>query len=177
MKLFKKLMAVALVGVMALTLLAGCATPVNKNELVNIMNDSKVYESRYGIKTVEEGSNALAKEVAQKAKTYVENHNNSTAETAFFYAQNASNDIAGIRSIVPKDTEDAYYLAYTRVTKLQSEEYKSNPATLAMRSLSNLYSLNDVNKAKLGDKAVASITTQKIGDYDYMIVVLVQAKK
>lgn len=176
MKLFKKLMAVALASVMALTLLAGCATPVNKNELVNIMNDSKVYE-RYGIKTVEEGSNALAKEVAQKAKTYVENHNNSTADAAFIYARSASNDIAGIRSIVPKDTEDAYYLAYTRVTRLQSEEYKSNPAMLAMQGLSSLYSLNDVDETKLGDKAVASITTQKIGDYDYMIVVLVQAKK
>lgn len=177
MKLFKKLMAVALAGVMVLTLLTGCATAINKNELINVLNDSKRYEEQYGIKTIEEGDNALAKAVAQKAKVYVENHNNSIADTAFYYAAYENDDLAGIREIVPKDTKDAYYLTTTRMTKLQSEEYKSNPAAFAAENLYRLYSLNTVDTTKLGDKAVASITTQKIGDYDYLIVVLVQAAK
>ena len=39
MKMFKKLMAVALAGVMALTVLTGCAGTINKKEYVNVMND------------------------------------------------------------------------------------------------------------------------------------------
>ena len=43
MKMFKKLMAVALAGVMALTLLAGCANkivPVSEKEILACITDS-----------------------------------------------------------------------------------------------------------------------------------------
>ena len=40
MKMFKKLMAVALAGVMALAVLTGCGTSVNEKEVVKIFNDT-----------------------------------------------------------------------------------------------------------------------------------------
>ena len=44
MKLFKKLMAVALAGAMALTVLTGCGSVVNERELVATLNDMKALE-------------------------------------------------------------------------------------------------------------------------------------
>lgn len=40
MKMFKKLMAVALAGVMALAVLTGCGTSVNEKEIIRIFNDT-----------------------------------------------------------------------------------------------------------------------------------------
>ena len=179
MKLFKKLMAVALAGAMVLTLFTGCAASVNKNELLKTLNDAKAYEY-CGIETLEAGDSTLAKNVASKAKDFIANHPDSVAEEAFYNAWNEEYDVAGIRSIVPKDTKDAYYLTFERLTKAQSEEYKAQPAAYVALHLEELIELNkltDEQIAQLGDKATASITTQKIGDYEYLIVVLVQAAK
>lgn len=180
MKLFKKLMAVALAGAMVLTLFTGCAASVNKNELLKTLNDAKAYKEEYGIETIEAGDSTLAKNVASKAKDFIANHPDSVAEEAFYNAWNEEYDVAGIRSIVPKDTKDAYYLTFERLTKAQSEEYKAQPAAYVALHLEELIELNkltDEQIAQLGDKATASITTQKIGDYEYLIVVLVQAAK
>lgn len=40
MKMFKKLMAIALAGVMALAVLTGCGTSVNEKEIIKIFNDT-----------------------------------------------------------------------------------------------------------------------------------------
>ena len=40
MKMFKKLMAIALAGVMALAILTGCGTSVNEKEIIKIFNDT-----------------------------------------------------------------------------------------------------------------------------------------
>lgn len=42
MKMFKKLMAIALAGVMALAVLTGCGSSLNEKELIKQMNDSLV---------------------------------------------------------------------------------------------------------------------------------------
>lgn len=179
MKLFKKLMAVALAGAMVLTLFTGCAASVNKNELLKTLNDAKAYKD-YGIETIEAGDSTLAKNAASKAKDFIANHPDSVAEEAFYRAWDEEDDVAGIRSIVPKDTKDAYYLTFERLTKAQSEEYKAQPAAYVALHLEELIGLNKLNREQikqLGDKATASITTQKIGDYEYLVVVLVQAAK
>lgn len=179
MKLFKKLMAVALAGAMVLTLFTGCAASVNKNELLKTLNDAKAYKD-YGIETIEAGDSTLAKNAASKAKDFIANHPDSVAEEAFYRAWNEEDDVAGIRSIVPKDTKDAYYLTFERLTKAQSEEYKAQPAAYVALHLEELIGLNKLNREQIkqfGDKATASITTQKIGDYEYLVVVLVQAAK
>ena len=56
MKLFKKLMAVALAGALALTVLTGCGSVVNEKELFNIMQDMAASNSEYeGETTLEPG--------------------------------------------------------------------------------------------------------------------------
>ena len=84
MKMFKKLMAVALAGVMALAVLTGCGSSLNEKELIKQMNDQLKYGAAFGstrsthygqykeFKADKEmGAKAvtIAKKVAEKAKT------------------------------------------------------------------------------------------------------------
>lgn len=196
MKMFKKLMAVALAGVMALTVLTGCAGTINKKEYVNVLNDMKVLGEDV---TIEQGDSALAKEVLSKAKVYAENHSQDLYRTVDMCAVNAlsdaaideygsNEDCAKIRSIVPKDTKDQYQLLWTPVDEYKSKEFQNNQEylnTMIARAIARANSdggakLNaKLNKteAELGTTATASIATQKIGDTTFLVIVLVQAAK
>lgn len=190
MKMFKKLMAVALAGVMALTVLTGCAGTINKKEYVNALNDMKILGKDV---TIEAGDSALAKEVLSKAKVYAENHSQDLyptvdmcVATALSGARvsdrndNEDTDCAKIRSIVPTDTKDQYRLLWTMVDEYKSKEFQNNQEFLNTM-MTQMQSEGDakLNKteAELGDTATASIATQKIGDTTFLVIVLVQAAK
>ena len=185
MKMFKKLMAVALAGVMALTVLTGCAGTVNEKDTIAYLNDTKAL-AKYNVKTIEAGDSALAKEVLSKVKTYADNHANKY-ETEVGYATDAlvslkwhgdDHDAAGIiKAIVPDKTEDAYYLAFAIVPEYKSKEMQNQRDYMTAQELEdNIVKLNGVTE-NLGDKAVASIASTKIGDETFVVVVFVQAKK
>ena len=191
MKMIKKLMAVALAGVMALTVLTGCAGTLNKKEYINILNDMKVLGQ--GV-TIEQGDSALAKEALSKAKVYAENHSQDLYPTVDMCAVNAlsdaalviddhgvdhNGDCAKIRSIVPTDTKDQYRLLWAVVDEYKSKEFQNNQEflnTMMTQMYSNGAKLNKT-EAELGDTATASIATQKIGDTTFLVIVLVQAAK
>lgn len=200
MKLFKKLMATALAGVMALSMLTGCANVVGKKEIVNYLNDTKALAEVYnpkatnpndwqiktGVKTIEPGDDKLAQEVLSKVNTYAENHsykNQRTVSAAAAEALRAAcawNDehYADIAKIVPEKSKDAYYIAYAEVTKFQSKEYQNTrDAVIAQDLAANTSVLYMPDEADLGDKAVASIATKEIGGDTYIVVVYVQAAK
>lgn len=186
MKMFKKLMAVALAGVMALTVLTGCAGTINKKEYVNVMNDMEFLGK--GV-TIEQGDSALAKEVLSKAKVYAENHSQALRPTVDMCASMAlssapiatgdDGDYAKIRSIVPKDTKDQYELLWAVVDEYKSKDFQNNQEflnTWKTQMYSGSAKLNKT-KAELGNTATASIATQKIGDTTFLVIVLVQAAK
>lgn len=196
MKLFKKLMAVALAGAMALTVLTGCGSVVNERELVATLNDMKALEKVYdveeyehgnvetGVKTITCGSSALANQVLNKAKTYLETHPDDYLKAGMLldHACSPGMDEAKIRSIVPKDSKDAYYLTYMRVNEYQSEEYKNNKAGYMAQELMmhhRAFALNHIadRTGTLGDKAVASVASGEIAGNTYLVVVFVQAAK
>ncbi len=185
MKMFKKLMAVALAGVMALTVLTGCAGTINKKEYVNVMNDMEFLGK--GV-TIEQGDSALAKEVLSKAKVYAENHSQDLHPTVDMCAVNALSDApigggredcAKIRSIVPKDTKDQYELLWTVVDEYKSKDFQNNQEFLNTWKTQMYSGSAKLNKteAELGNTATASIATQKIGDTTFLVIVLVQAAK
>ena len=71
MKMFKKLMAVALAGVMALAVLTGCGSTLNEKELIKQMNDqltvnSMVNPSYKGFKEFKADKEMDAKAVSRK---------------------------------------------------------------------------------------------------------------
>lgn len=123
MKMFKKLMAIALAGVMALAVLTGCGSSLNENEIIKQMNDQLKAEAVYGINDnckefkadKEMGAKAvtIAKKVAENAKTEAE-----------IKAMLKSNDVKNI--LVGKDDTNVYKVSYVKSVSFGSKYYKTN---------------------------------------------------
>lgn len=124
MKMFKKLMAVALAGVMALAVLTGCGTSLNEKELIKQMNDQLTYTSMVdpSFKNYKEfkadkemGAKAetIAKKVAEKAKTQAE-----------IVTVLKSDEVKNI--LVGKDDTNIYNVSYVKSVSYGSKYYKTN---------------------------------------------------
>ena len=122
MKMFKKLMAIALAGVMALAVLTGCGSSLNEKEIIKQMNDKlKAYPTVYGdsykeFKADKEmGAKAvtIAKKVAEKAKTQAEIENVLQ-----------SDDVKNI--LVGKDDTNLYEVSYVKSVSYGSKYYQTN---------------------------------------------------
>lgn len=183
MKVLKKLLAITLAGVLALTMLTGCAQSVNEKQLVDALNDLH-YLSRYDIDTIVQGDNKLAKQVLGEIKTYITTHPQPGPNAdAVFEAYGSRYDYFPAFSFtdITKDSKDAYYYAYMRLNEFQSKEFSENRTAqiaqlLAYKSISR--PLNEVDsETTLETTATASIATDKIGDYEYLVIIFVQKAK
>lgn len=124
MKMFKKLMAIALAGVMALAVLTGCGTSLNEKELIKQMNDQLTYTSMVdpSFKNYKEfkadkemGAKAetIAKKVAEKAKTQAE-----------IVTVLKSDEVKNI--LVGKDDTNIYNVSYVKSVSYGSKYYQTN---------------------------------------------------
>ena len=122
MKMFKKLMAIALAGVMALAVLTGCGSSLNEKEIIKQMNDKlKAYPTVYGDsykefkadKEMGAKAETIAKKVAEKAKTQAE------IETVL-----QSDDVKNI--LVGKDDTNLYEVSYVKSVSYGSKYYQTN---------------------------------------------------
>ena len=124
MKMFKKLMAVALAGVMALAVLTGCGSALNEKELIKQMNDQLTYTSMVdpsfknykefkADKEMDAKAETIAKKVAEKAKTQAE------IETVL-----KSDEMKEI--VLGKDDTNVYMISYVKSVSFGSKYYKTN---------------------------------------------------
>ena len=139
MKMFKKLMAIALAGVMALAVLTGCGTSLNEKEIIKQMNDGLKLSAAYGTaydgykefkadKEMGAKAETIAKKVAEKAKTQAE------IETVL-----KSDDVKNI--LVGKDDTNIYKVSYVKSVSYGSKYYQTNK---------DMFDLNMIHKnAKL----------------------------
>lgn len=139
MKMFKKLMAVALAGVMALAVLTGCGTSLNGKELIKQMNDQLTYTSMVdpsfknykefkADKEMDAKAETIAKKVAEKAKTQAE-----------IVTVLKSDDVKNI--LVGKDDTNIYKVSYVKSVSYGSKYYQTNK---------DMFDLNMIHKnAKL----------------------------
>lgn len=181
MKFLKKLLAIALAGVLALTMLTGCAQSVNEKQLVDALND--LHYLRYnGVDTIEEGDNKLAKQVLGEIKTYITTHPQPgpNADAVFEMYRNSYLPASSFTDIT-KDSKDAYYYAYMRLNEFQSKEFSENRTAQIAQLLAYKDSLSELNEVDpettLETTATASIATDKIGDYEYLVIIFVQKAK
>lgn len=180
MKFLKKLLAIALAGVLALTMLTGCAQSVNEKQLVDALND--LHYLRYnGVDTIEEGDNKLAKQVLGEIKTYITTHPQPgpNADAVFEMYRNSDLPASSFTDIT-KDSKDAYYYAYMRLNEFQSKEFSENRTAQIAQLLAykdSLSELNEIDPETLETTATASIATDKIGDYEYLVIIFVQKAK
>lgn len=195
MKLFKKLMAVALAGAMALTVLTGCGSVVNEKELFSVIKDVR-QEVTNG--EIVQGDGTLAKQAFNLTKTYAENHQSSLKEHPYYspYGNDAiqrivldasvrssrNTDMAGLRAIVPADSRDAYYVSCVEVKDYQSKYMTENQMfELAMRLTEMSFDVqinkNVAGHDDLGDTATVHLYSGQIAEKNYVFMVAVVAAK
>ena len=183
MKLFKKLLAAALAGVLALTLLTGCSGMVNKSQLVDALNAMHfLNDPDYPeVKTIVQGDSKLATQLLDNVATYIAEHPDSyySANSAL-YAYDELDYMLGSNRVCPKDTKDLYYYTWLRLDDPQSKEFQQNRAyhIAEMIYQNHVRTLNeedpDTDLYTYSDTATASIATKKIGEYEYLAIVFVQ---
>ena len=181
MKMFKKLMAVALAGVMALVVLTGCAASVNKKELVALLSDM----NSFGYNKVE--YKETSKDQANKVIELVQKAYNNTKDEdkANFDPMDALRDkeiednwdnryelYPEVKKALGIDdkTEDEYSFAIVELKKYSSQ-YNQDHATmaLAMDVMQAREHLNDVDA--MGNNGTVSINTVTLGSTEYLVVV------
>ena len=184
MKMFKKLMAVALAGVLALTVLTGCGSSVDRKEFVRFLNDSFKYSTASGVMEFSDAG----KEQAGKVIALVQEAYNKTAddEKADFDPKDALKNEVG--EVTPstklnpyyesvekalgltKDTKDTYLFNIVTVDKNTSEfNQKYATSQLAQKAMESLVPL--VNGGDFGNKGTVSFDTVTLGDTEYLVVV------
>lgn len=175
MKMFKKLMAIALAGVMALAVLTGCGSTLNEKELIKQMNDqltvnSMVNPSYKGFKEFKADKEmdakavTVAKKVAEKAKTQAE------IETVL-----KSDDVKNI--LVGKDDTNTYMVSYVKSVSFGSKYYKTNKDSVDLSVIGSNAEEHSDSTAQVGRETKDAVVgvgfaDATVGDSVYTIVVM-----
>ena len=194
MKLFKKLMAVALAGAMALTVLTGCGSVVNEKELFSVIKDATQKISN-GEGEIVQGDGTLAKQAFNLTKTYAENHQSFIKEhmgnldavqeivsTAAIRDSYNTEDIAGLRAIVPAGSRDAYYVSCAEVKDYQSKYMTENQMLELASDLMQMHGSVQINQNRadygdLGNTMTIHLYSGRIAEKNYVFMVTVVAAK
>lgn len=175
MKMFKKLMAIALAGVMALAVLTGCGSSLNEKELIKQMNDqltvSSMTNSSYkgfkefkADKEMDAKAETIAKKVAEKAKTQAE------IDTVL-----ASAEMKEI--VLGKDDTNVYMISYVKSVSFGSKYYKTNKDMVDLGVIENNATRYYDSTALVGRETKDAVVgvgfaDATVGDSVYTIVVM-----
>ena len=181
MKMFKKLMAVALAGVMALTLLAGCANkivPVSEKEILACITDSNPlsYRGKDGdvkitLKGAEETDAVKALKVLQDYKeankdTEILNQHGYIDSDVFMANSSAFAEALGVTA----ETKEKVTIGCVKIEDYQSQYMKEmHNNQLANQLLVYARAVN-YGYAKAGEGTI-SLKIGKIGDENYVVAV------
>ena len=163
MKMMKKLMAVALAGVMALTLLAGCGNPyaLTEKELLNALTD---------LSPITLGSNKVTLKAADNtdAAAVMQALDGKNLEDRDFYLETAAN----WKAVLNIKEDECVGIAYEKVTEIKSETLnKMQNLIYASDLLDKVKNVTNVGPRD-GAEATVSVKIGKIGDAEYIVMVL-----
>ena len=173
MKMMKKLMAVALAGVMALTLLAGCGNPyaLSVKEIMNYIEDANPvvldYNRRKPSVTLKAAADTDAVTLADQLNDAITAEDNQRRSETEILRQCQ----AALKEKLQKEGE---YVAasYVKVPATESETLKKwTNYDRAYRLIYYRVQLSDVS-AKDGSEGTISICIRKIGDTNYVFAVI-----
>ena len=135
MKMFKKLMAVALAGVMAMAVLTGCGSSLNEKEVIAVINDAiksplaKVVEDETGEKNVEITFKAADSELKDKTKAVagIVEEKIGEKDTIDTILQNKAKRNAILDALAGKDRKDTnmYLVSYATKVKYDSKLFNT----------------------------------------------------
>ena len=179
MKMFKKLMAVALAGVMALVVLTGCASnALNSKEIVDCINDSVGsvvwLNADMKLTATDEADAAKLASVLKEYKAK-EEYKDFTVEQLL--------DKSGVKQeirkkLVAEGNTDLVLISYAEVTDYQSKYFgEAKNSMIASELMSNIKPIAGSN-AEYEKTGTASLKEDTFGDDAYVFaVVRVSLKK
>lgn len=173
MKMFKKLMAIALAGVMALAVLTGCGTSLNEKDIIKQMNDELKFRAAFDSTYDKYKEFKADKEMGAKAVTIAK----KVAETAKTQAEIKtvlqSDDVKNI--LVGKEDTNVYKVSYVKSISYGSKYYQTNKDSLDLTVLwlnAISYNDNDVNREVKDAVVGVGFADATVGGSVYTIVVM-----
>lgn len=174
MKRLRKLLGILLTGVMALTLLAGCAGTASLNEkeiLATIKDYYKV--SDYG--DIETDTANYAKKAAAAIKTYYsdpEKDQTLSVEELVASADHYSEDVAEIAAaVIPAGSTDSFYLNCIAAEPYMVPSLKAQQNMLIAQSLLFSGSSQLSRSGRPGDKVFLSLCTETFNGKTYIFLI------
>ena len=163
MKLFKRLLAVALAGVLALTVLTGCGG-INQKELAAILGDMDggVTYQNIGEEEANKAFDAIQEAYETLSETQQENFR-------IYYARDAVKTALGIQN----GTKDLYRVSFAKMEKFSSEYLKQHDVyALAMLVQYNSVWLSGMREPS--NQGTISMKSVQFNGAEYLVVVTKQ---
>lgn len=174
MKRLRKLLGILLTGVMALTLLAGCAGTASLNEK-EILATIKDYYKVSGYGDIETDTTNYAKKAADAIKTYYSDPKNDqtlSVEELVASADHYSEDVAKIRAaVIPEGSTDSFYLNCIAAEPYMVPSLKAQQNMLIAQSLLFSSSSRLSRFDRSGDKVFLSLCTETFNGKTYIFVI------
>lgn len=172
MKLFKKLMAAALVGAMALTMLTGCGSTINKKEIVAVMEDRLSQMYGIGITLTEESTDKADKIISIIQKEYEATDKDRKADFEPGYAVDKEGAKAAREALgIKEDAKGICIVSIAKVTKPTSQ-YDKKYNTMEMLDKSYRVPLLDRLSRTPSNNGTVSMNTTKVGETEYLVMVV-----
>lgn len=178
MKRLRKLLGILLTGVMALTLLAGCAgtASLNEKELLATIKD---YHKVSGFGDVETDTTNYAKKAAAAIKTYYSNPENDqtisveklVASADYYYYPSSAADVAKIAAaVIPEESTDTFFLYCIAAEPHMVPSLKAQQNMLIAQSL--LSHPSQLSRSgRSGDKVFLSLCTETFNGKLYVFLI------
>ena len=172
MKLFKKLMAVALAGAMALTVLTGCGGALNKADLIELLNDFMQGKVTYTDAGAKQADAVIELLQTKYDKASDEEKKTFDPRKALFGENEAEKELRGALGI--SETEkDTYSIGIGQVKNYNSQYAKENQTALMYISMieSGRNTITLYGCDMVSDHATISVDYVTFGDAEYFVIV------
>lgn len=181
MKRLRKLLGILLTGVMALTLLAGCAgtASLNEKEILATIKDYCKVSGYYDDDDIETDTTNYAKKAADAIKTYYSDPEKDqtisveklVASAEYDYTPSSAKDIAKIAvAVVPEGSTDSFYLHCIAAEPYMVPSLKAQQNMLIAQSL--LSHPSQLSRSgRPGDKVFLSLCTETFNGKTYIFLI------
>ena len=182
MKRLRKLLGILLTGVMALTLLAGCAgtASLNEKEILATIKDYCKVSGYYDDGDIETDTTNYAKKAADAIKTYYSDPKNDqtisveelVASADYYYYPSSAADVAKIAAaVIPDGSTDSFYLNCIAAEPYMVPSLKAQQNMLIAQSLLFSSSSQLSHSDRSGDKVFLSLCTETFNGKTYIFLI------
>lgn len=177
MKRLRKLLGILLTGVMALTLLAGCAgtASLNEKEILATIKDYCKVSGYYDDDDIETDTTNYAKKAADAIKTYYsdpEKDQTISVEKLVASADHYSEDVAEIAAaVIPEGSTDSFHLNCIAAEPYMVPSLKAQQNMLIAQSLLFSSSSQLSRPGRSGDKVFLSLCTETFNGKTYIFLI------